>query len=319
MNNWRTLLVFLVLSISSISRGQNGTSAVTQNATSASLKTTGLTATPGQTSANQTDSLATVPTTLEGGAKVTDRTTAALSSVSNTIGLRDGGTLAITRTSLDNTSTAPGTKVGTPSSWGYVVLTLIILVIIVLSLILYFLRRAAQTYSFDLHSAPASRPNQPVGTFERVRLDDLDRKPASVVTACSYLPSPTVSNGSTRRAEEEPRANGESVPPEAPDASGPQTPPTADPGDPGPSLGSLVGCTNLFFDAVEEEQQNENNNNPSAVCSRDPFVEINLDEAALCHQLLTPPQAPASVLPFTPFSFSSSSSSSSSSISLHIQ
>lgn len=47
-----------------------------------------------------------------------------------------------------------------------------------------------------------------------------------------------------------------------------------------------------------------------AVCSTQPFVEINLDELALCDHLLTSPEAPSSVLPFSPFSFSSSSFSS---------
>ncbi|KAM8898504.1 uncharacterized protein AB9W97_009375 isoform 2-T2 [Spinachia spinachia] len=369
MSNSKTLLPFLVLAISSISRGQKGASVFpdTQAASSPSSHETSSTMAPqSQTSAQQADWPTTVSTTLEGRRDIFNRTKEAvlhsspapLTSVSTSSGATPSGATSSGATSSGGTwsdatssgaTSSGGTSSGgtwsgaTPSgatssggtwsdatssgatwsdatssgaTWsgatspgatssGYVVLGLIILVIIVLSVILYFLRRASQTYSFDLHSAPASRANQPAGTFERVRLHDLDQTPASVVTAGDLSP-PAVSNGSTRQAQER------RVPPDEP-----QTWPTGDlgdPGDPGPSLG---GPVNVFLRAVGEAQQNDNDNHPAA-CSQDPFVEINLDEAALCHQLLTPPHAPPSAPPFSPFSFFPSSSSSSST-SLHIQ
>ncbi|KAM6894697.1 uncharacterized protein PEZ65_022349 [Lycodopsis pacificus] len=237
-----------------------------------------------------------------------------------------------TATPPTNSSSSPGKikdTVHSSFSWGYVILVLIVLVIIILCAILYFLRRVSRTYSFDLHRpAPANHLNEPIGTFETVYLDDLERpSPKDQVTAGDLSPPP-VSNGTTLPSEDR-RSDGESAPQEQPDANGTETSPTSNTSNASngsnasnysPSLGdgpadkppSPLSCINMFFDAVGDEQQNENNNNPS-VCSRDPFVEINLDEAALCDQLLVSPEASSSVLPFF---FSSSSSSSSS---LHLQ
>ncbi|XP_030017414.1 putative protein TPRXL isoform X2 [Sphaeramia orbicularis] len=88
--------------------------------------------------------------------------------------------------------------------------------------------------------------------------------------------------------------------------TGLQGAPTGDADPPLDSRADNRSSPDLFFDTTKEEQQNENNNNPFT-CSSLPFVEINLEEAPWCDQLLSSPQAPSSVLPFPPFSFSSSS------------
>ncbi|XP_068569937.1 mucin-2 [Cebidichthys violaceus] len=335
MKSW-SRLCFLVLAMSSISRGQNKTtvppapviasptppplSVKTQNETGTTLPSS---SPQSQTSANATDLPTSVFTTEGAGTSGTDGPVQTITAEVN------GNTAAQTTagytgkaTMTASTSSIPvKTEEASHSSWGYVILVLIIFVIIVLCAILYFLRRASRIYSFDLHRpAPANHLNEPIGTFEPVYLDDLDRPSSKDQVTTGDLSLPPVSNGTTLPSEER-RSDGESAPQEQPDANGTETSPT---GNTGPSLGdgpadkppSPLSCTNMFFDAVGEEQQNENNNNPS-VCSRDPFVEINLDEAALSDQLLTFPEASSSVLPFSPFSFSSSSSSSSSS--LHLQ
>ncbi|XP_032355070.1 mesoderm induction early response protein 1 isoform X2 [Etheostoma spectabile] len=217
-------------------------------------------------------------------------------------------------TATDGTSLKPETP-GHSGTVGYVFLFFILLVIIVLCVILYFLRRASRSYSFDLHRpVPANHHNEPIGNFEPVYLDDLDR-PAPKDEATTNAPSPPpVSNGTTLQSEEA-ISNGESAPQNQPDANGLETsPPT---GDTSPSLGHVAAddtsspfsSTNLLFDAIGEEQQNENNNNNPSVSSSEPFVEINLDEPAWCDELLTSSEAPSSVLPFSPFSLSSISSS----------
>ncbi|XP_030609815.1 uncharacterized protein LOC115797391 isoform X2 [Archocentrus centrarchus] len=209
------------------------------------------------------------------------------------------------------TPSSPTTVVpATGSSAGYVVLVLIIIMIIALCVILYLLRRASRTYSFDLQRpSPANHLNQPTGTFEQVYLDDLERPAPKDIAATDDLSHPPVANGTSLHSEEK-DSTGETAPEEQPEANGVETSPTD---NTTPSLSSDEGdktsdppsSTNLFFDAIEE-QQNENNNNP--ISSSDPFVEISLDEPAWCDQLLNSSEAPSSVLPFSPFSLSSSSS-----------
>ncbi|XP_051257945.1 uncharacterized protein LOC127364439 isoform X2 [Dicentrarchus labrax] len=200
------------------------------------------------------------------------------------------------------------------SSWAYVILVFIILVIIVLIIILYMLRKVSRSYSFDLQRpVHSNHHDEPTGTFEPVYLDDLDRPTPKDQVTTDDLSPPPVANGTTLQSEEK-GSNGDNATQEQPDANGPETTVTIDtspsPGDElADKTSSPLSDTDLFFDAIGEEQQNENNNNPS-VCSSDPFVEINLDDPAWCDQFLTSPEAPSSVLPFSPFSFSSSSSSS---------
>ncbi|XP_008286983.1 uncharacterized protein LOC103362413 isoform X2 [Stegastes partitus] len=206
-----------------------------------------------------------------------------------------------------------------PSSWGYVVLALILLVIVVLCVILYFLRRVSRTYSFDLQRpGPVDHLNLPIGTFEPVYVDDLERptpkenttseEAAPAANGTSVQPEET-SWSEQNAAQEHPDVNGLETSPARLTSNTSETSETSGTSGTGVSLDAdpvepLEGPSLMFSDAGE--QQNENNNNPS-VRSSDPFVEINLDEPVCCDQLLTSPEAPSSVLPFSPFSFSSSS------------
>ncbi|XP_061565722.1 uncharacterized protein LOC133420143 isoform X2 [Cololabis saira] len=198
----------------------------------------------------------------------------------------------------DVTTQLPQSASSTP---GFVALAFIILVIIVLCVVLYFLRKASRTYSFDLHRpSPMSRHSEPTGTFEPVYLDDLDHPGLKDVMTVEGSPPP-VANGSSLPSEENVLSE-ETAPEEQPDS------------DQADGIIDPPSSANWFFDAPEE-QQNENNNNPS-VCSSDPFVEINLDDA-WGHQLLSNdapasssvvPPASSSVVPFDSFSPSSSPS-----------
>ncbi|TKS93257.1 hypothetical protein D9C73_026756 [Collichthys lucidus] len=177
---------------------------------------------------------------------------------------------------------------------GYVILVLIILVIIALCVILYILRRVSRTYSFDLQRpVHVNHLDEPIGTFEPVYLDDLDQPAPKDEVSTEEIPPAPAANGTTVQSEENGSA-GENVAPASED-------------QPDNKRDSLLQKFDYLY---EDEQQNENNNNPS-VCSSDPFVEINLDDPVRCDQLLTSPEAPSSVLPFSPFSFSTSSSTSS--------
>ncbi|KAG8005941.1 hypothetical protein GBF38_005011 [Nibea albiflora] len=202
--------------------------------------------------------------------------------------------------SVDVTTKVSTTKGSTPSKPGYVILVLIILVIIALCVILYVLRRVSRTYSFDLQRpVPVNHLDEPIGTFEPVYLDDLDQPaPRDEVSTDEIPPAPAV-NGTAVQPEENGSTGENGTTPN-------QVPPTSE-DQPDYKRDSLL---QKFAYLYEDEQQNENNNNPS-VCSSDPFVEINLDDPARCDQLLTSPEAPSSVLPFSPFSFSTSSSTSS--------
>ncbi|XP_078791967.1 uncharacterized protein LOC101173437 isoform X2 [Oryzias latipes] len=183
------------------------------------------------------------------------------------------------------------------SSWGYVILVFIILIIIALSLMLFFIRRASRSYSFDLHRpSPMNNRNEPTGTFEAVYLDDF------------------VANGSGPKSEEngssganDPQEQDEDKSVESRSASvSSQT--LADSQD--EKKASPPDQNNPFMEAAGE-QENENNNNPSTHSSA-PFVEINLNGPALCDQLLSPSES-STVQPFSIFSTSPTSSISSSS------
>ncbi|XP_078100333.1 uncharacterized protein LOC144513213 isoform X1 [Sander vitreus] len=307
-------LCFLVLAISSISKGQNGTTAPpdppaastpppadeTLNETARTMPPT---ASPqSNTLANATDLPSTAfrnqtvepqssddlkTTTKEAEASAASQTA---TSVSVPESGKDGVTTVVTTTG--SSSLKPVIIEDTSSSSaGYVILTLIVVIIISLCVILYFLRRASRSYSFDLHrQVPANHHNEPTGNFEPVYLDDLDRPaPKDEVTTDAPSPPP-VSNGTTLQSEDL-ISNGESAPQNQPDANGLEILPASS--NTSPSLGhdaadktsSPFSSTNMFFDAIGEEQQNENNNNPS-LSSGEPFVEINLDDPAWCDQLL---------------------------------
>ncbi|KAL3051030.1 hypothetical protein OYC64_001326 [Pagothenia borchgrevinki] len=316
---WRRLC-FLVLAFSSVSRGQNETTVApdlppptpppmgsdeAQNESSSTLETPVFK----HTSAITTDLPSTNLTTKEDLVSEDFNGTTEEDSNSKTLIGISGANTVMTTVSIetDITSLTPVTSGGTGhSSWGYVLLVLIIVAIIILCVMLYFLRRVSRTYSFDLHRPiPSNHRNDPIGTFEPVYLDDL--APKDQGNTEDVPPPPPVSNGTTIQTEE-PESNGESAPQEPSEANGLEASPGHTDlsliGDPEEKTSSPSGSTSIFFDTIGEEQQNENNNNPS-VCSSDPFVEINLED-----HLLASSEAPSSVLPFSPFSFSSSSSSS---------
>lgn len=339
-------LCFLVLAISSLSRGENGAAvtpghddeakqdhpAVTTPAPLSPDRTHNEAARTTRSSPppqNPTSATALPSTSFTTRGAETQRaddfhtteevndSTATTALVSTTESGMDGVNVDVTTVLMatTNTSSIPVITEGTGgSSLGYVMLVLIVLVIIVLCVILYFLRRVSRTYSFDLHrQVPANHLDEPIGTFEPVYLDDLDRPAPKDHVITDDLSPPPVSNGTTLQSEER-GSNGETAQQEQPDGNGLESSPTSNTSR---SLGdnladktpSELSGTNLFFDAIGEEQQNENNNNNPSVCSSDPFVEINLDEPVWCDQLFTSPEAPSSVLPFSPFSFSSSTSS----------
>nr|XP_015801549.2 uncharacterized protein LOC107376794 isoform X1 [Nothobranchius furzeri] len=207
------------------------------------------------------------------------------------------------------TSAGAAPAAAASSKAGYVILVLIIIVIIILCTILYMLRRASRSYSFDLQRPPSSRLDEPTGTFGQVYLDDL--APKGMETT-DDLPTAPVANGTGPQMEDKDTRedkNTSEVSREQPEANGVQNSP---PSSASSSLGddqseqasNQLSSNNLLFDAMEEpQQQNENNNNPSA-CSSIPFVEINLDEPAWCDQFLTSTQPTSSVYPV---SFSSAS------------
>ncbi|KAF6724492.1 hypothetical protein FQA47_020883 [Oryzias melastigma] len=172
----------------------------------------------------------------------------------------------------------PFSSKATSTTQAYVILAFIILIIIVLSLILYFIRKTSRSYSFDLHRpTPMNNRNEPTGTFEQVYLDDFapqeQADDKSVGSTSTSETSQTLADN-----QDEKKAS----------------PPVQE---------------NLLLEAAGE-QENENNNNPS-ICSSDPFVEINLDEPAWRDQLLSPSQTSSTVTPFSILSTSPTSTISS--------
>lgn len=313
----KSRLCFLVLVISSVSRGENETT-VTPAGGSETVKNEGL-STPtvlltdtsedanSSTATNQSPaSVMTVSTPVAGTPSNETTTEASKTQTSASSRVTTGSTRAGV---IIPGATTPAVNGHGNSSWAYVLLVMIILVIIVLCVILFFLRRASRTYSFDLHRpSPVDHLNVAIGTFEPVYLDDLERPTPKENTTTEE--APPAANGTN--LTEEKSSNGHNAAQEHLDVNGLETSPTSnssnssntsEPPDTDP-VQPLDGPSLMFADA--EEQQNENNNNPS-VCSSEPFVEISLEEPVWCDQLLSSPQAPSSVLPFSPFSFSSSS------------
>lgn len=318
----RSYLVFLVLALVCISRGDEGAGEATASTDTTTdnrpqvLQTdtepppTMAASTP-TASLNESTHEATLPTIFstspEENTTVTDElekyfTKNITNKSTNEPGEEGSSSFAPQMTTPGGTTSQPAPdKTQDNTSWGYVILVLIIVIVIVLCVILYFLRRVSRTYSFDLQRpSPAHNLSEPIGTFEPVYLDDLER-PALKDQVISDEPStPSTANGTRLQAEEK-SSNGD-APQEQP--NGLQGAPTS---DTNPSLDSHAdnrSSPDLFFNTTKEEQQNENNNNP-ITCSSLPFVEINLEEPPWCDQLLSSPQAPSSVLPFSPFSSSS--------------
>lgn len=310
----KSRLCFLVLVISSVSRGENqttvpppdGNKTVENEGVSTPTVLPTDTSQDANSSTATNQSLASVTTVSMPVAETADNETTAEASTTQTSASSRVTTGSTTSAVITPGDTTPDVKEYGNSSWAYVLLVMIILVIIVLCVILYFLRRASRTYSFDLHRpSPVDHLNVAIGTFEPVYLDDLERPTPKENTTTEE--APPAANGTN--LTEEKSSNGHNAAQEHLDVNGLETSPTSntsntsDPLDADP-VQPLDGPSLMFGDA--EEQQNENNNNPS-VCSSEPFVEISLEEPVWCDQLLSSPQAPSSVLPFSPFSFSSSS------------
>ncbi|KAE8279430.1 hypothetical protein D5F01_LYC23019 [Larimichthys crocea] len=250
--------------------------------------------------ADQKDSVTVNPTTKEVEANTTAKTIAPTSVPKSGKGGESVAVTTTVSTATDSSSSKPAIIEKDHSSWGYVILVLIILVIIALCVILYILRRVSRTYSFDLQRpVHVNHLDEPIGTFEPVYLDDLDQPAPKDEVSTEEIPPAPAANGTTVQSEES-GSTGENG-----TTSNQIAPASED--QPDYKRDSLL---QKFAYLYEDEQQNENNNNPS-VCSSDPFVEINLDDPVRCDQLLTSPEAPSSVLPFSPFSFSTSSSTSS--------
>ncbi|KAM4564713.1 uncharacterized protein V3H82_013789 [Fundulus diaphanus] len=223
-------------------------------------------------------------------------------------------TSASASTTIAPTSSSPVVVATSGSSLGYGILVFMIILIVTLCIILYMLRRASRTYSFDLQRpVPVSNPYEPTGTFGQVYLDDLDR-PVPKDGLTEDPPTTPVPNGTSPPTQEK-AASEENAPQEPAAASDPQNLSSSNSSSLSEDFldekkSNQMSSNNLFFDASEEppqQQKNENNNNPS-VCSSDPFVEINLDEPAWS-ELLSSPQPTSSVLPFSSFSSSTSGSS----------
>ncbi|XP_017296516.1 uncharacterized protein LOC108250925 [Kryptolebias marmoratus] len=205
-------------------------------------------------------------------------------------------------------SSTPAVAVSSSAKAGYVVLVLIVIIIIILCVILFMLRRASRTYSFDLQrpSSPSRHLDEPTGTFGQVYVDDLDRPAPKDIPMTEDITAAPVANGTSPEPEEKGSSDETAVPQEQPEAIDvPKSPSSSFTSsldeDKTEKLSVKLSSNNLFFDAAEEPQ-NENNNHPLAGSSY-PFVEINLDEPAWCDELLAS-QPSSSVCPF-----SSSSSS----------
>ncbi|RVE60737.1 hypothetical protein OJAV_G00184050 [Oryzias javanicus] len=316
-------LCFLVLLISLVDQGQ--TQALPQNTTLAMEQVT--TEEPPSTDNNSTWRTTDVPFS-EVNSSLSALTNAtsleSKSSTWETTPVPTSEVTSLTSSKIDEASPSEDTskKQGpadddlkqTSSIWGYVILSFIIVIIIVLSLILYFIRRASRSYSFD-RPTPMNNGNEPIGTFEQVYLDDFDRPDLKdlkdlITDDTSSLP---VANGTSPMSEEN-DSGGENAPQQQADdksvgsTSTSETSQTLadnqDEKNPSPP-----DQTNLFLEAAGE-QENENNNNPS-ICSSDPFVEINLDEPAWRDQLLSPSQTSSTVTPFSILSTSPTSTISS--------
>ncbi|XP_056156227.1 uncharacterized protein LOC130130548 isoform X1 [Lampris incognitus] len=198
------------------------------------------------------------------------------------------------------------------SSWGYILLLLMILLIIGLCVILFTLRRNSRIYSFDFqrpgHATHSSLTvSEQPGTFEAVRLDDLDCHVPSNHGISDDLSPSAVTNGTALQPREkgsdgDKARDGDLVDCQmdldALPTNGINLSLDIDLND---KKSNQSSGTNLFSDTKEDEQHNGNNNNPSPRSS-EPFVDVSLDDPVWEGRPLS------SVLPFSPFSLISSSS-----------
>lgn len=300
---WCASLVFLVLGLVCVSRGDDGGEVLT-TPTDPSLQTD-----PGNVSETPPTTAVSAPTesVTDSADEPTPPTAPSTPPVENaTVTEEPDVNDNVTNTPTNQTGgegssgttpqeTAPGGAVSHSApdqshdnaSWGYVLLVLIMVVVVALCVILFFLRKVSRTYSFDLQRpSPAHNLSEPIGTFEPVYLDDLDR-PALTDQVTGVEPStPPTANGT--RFQNEDNSSDSDVPPESPHVNGLQGAPTSDTDPSDNRTSDQLDGPDLFLDTAKEEQQNENNNNPVS-CSGLPFVEINLEEAPWCDQLFSSP------------------------------
>ncbi|TKS93261.1 hypothetical protein D9C73_026752 [Collichthys lucidus] len=292
-------LCFLVLVISSVSRGENdptdapertnedstpapftdnepkdddinstATPSSPQSHTTVNATDSPLQDSPRQTftpRADQKDDVTVNPTTKEVEANATAETIAPTSVPKSGKGGESVDVTTTVSTATDSSSSKPVTiEASDHSSWGYVILVLIILVIIALCVILYILRRVSRTYSFDLQRpVHVNHLDEPIGTFEPVYLDDLDQPAPKDEVSTEEIPPAPAANGTTVQSEENGSA-GENVAPASED-------------QPDNKRDSLLQKFDYLY---EDEQQNENNNNPSSFID-DPQHNMEAATAAL--------------------------------------
>lgn len=204
-------------------------------------------------------------------------------------------TVTVTMEASATSSAAGHHGGGGAPTWGYVILVLIILAIVVLCVILYFLRKASKTYSFELQRpGPSSELHQPAGTFEPVYLDDLET-PIPKDVASSEEPAAT--NGTSVKLQGLLDQGGD---PQVQTNCGDRSPPTDDvmsSDDPADVTANPSSSVNPLLEPAGPEE-NQSNSNP--FCPSGRFVEISLDDVApWSDQLLSSPEAPSSVLPFS--------------------
>ncbi|XP_056883554.1 mucin-2 isoform X1 [Takifugu flavidus] len=300
-----TRLCFLVLAVSSASRGQN------QTATS-ELQT------KNSTVPCHTDSSQPTPTTLlpSSDAPTTDtvptptanrvESNSTLSQTQATTRIQVSTTEEVNSSSgfwVTQTTTLPGSPVSIATT-GYVILVLIVLAIIFLCGIIFFLRRASRTYSFDLQRPPpSSHLNEPIGTFEPMCLDDLDQVVyVDQVTPDGFSRS-SCANGTAPRSDKKApddqtdttRGAADASPQEEPGANAQDASSTSSTSgsvseDPVDKTASLSNGIDLLMDSTGEEEQNQANS--PTVCPTDTFFDVNLEVVAQSEPSESPGENP---------------------------
>ncbi|CAG02196.1 unnamed protein product [Tetraodon nigroviridis] len=315
-----THLCFLVWAVLSASRAQNQTATSLEG----TKNSTGTSVTSLEGTKNSTDFLQPTPTTLLHLNAPTDGAVSATTAnrtqettknkvdfdVTQDVGpeATTGSLVSIATPSQSEPDIIITDKAGSHFSGGYLILALIILVIAVLCGILWSLRKASRTYSFDLQRLPpAGCLNEPTGTFEPVNLDDLDQLGSGDQVTLDDLSPSLLTNGTTPQSkekapngqtntacsaidaaeQEEPDANREDVP----STSGTSASAGGDPVD------ETSNSISVLMDSPAKEEQNEANN--PFVCVGDPFIEIDLEDATQGEPSTTPPETPSSDLPST--------------------
>ncbi|XP_011618024.2 uncharacterized protein isoform X1 [Takifugu rubripes] len=300
-----TRLCFLVLAVSSASRGQNQTATSelqTKNSTvPCHTDSSQPTPTIPSSDAPTTD---TVPTPTAN--RVESNSTLSQTQATTRIQVNFGTTEEVNSGSgfwVTQTTTLPGSPVSIATT-GYVILVLIVLAIIFLCGIIFFLRRASRTYSFDLQRPPpSSHLNEPIGTFEPMCLDDLDQVVyVDQVTPDGFSRS-SCANGTAPRSDEKApddqtdttRGAADASPQEEPGANAQDASSTSSTSgsvseDPVDKTASLSNGIDLLMDSTGEEEQNQANS--PTVCPTDTFFDVNLEVVAQSEPSESPGENP---------------------------